>query len=200
MPAETMEMLLAFFKALADETRLRMLGLLSQRECSVEEIAVTLGVKEPTVSHHLGKLKELNLVTMRAEGNSRLYRMNGEGLRALSKDVLTPETLAQVAAKDLGADKYETKVMRVYVVDGRLTEIPGQRKKRDVILRWLVEKFDVGRRYTETEVNEVLRQFHEDVATLRREFIMTGLMERSDRKVGEQSLYWRVGSREQAER
>lgn len=192
MPPETMETLLAFFKALADETRLRMLGLLSQRECSVEEIAVTLGVREPTASHHLGKLKELNLVIMRAEGNTHLYRMHAEGLRALSKDVLTPETLAQVAAKDLDADKYETKVMRTYVADEKLKEIPGQRKKRDVILRWLVDQFEFDRQYTETEVNEILRGFHPDVATLRREFIMTGLMDRSDGKVGSQSLYWRI--------
>lgn len=191
MPPELLETLVAFFKALADETRLKLLGLLAQRECSVEEIAVTLGVKEPTVSHHLAKLKELNLVLMRAEGNSRLYRLNAEGLRGLSEDLLTPEAIAEAAAPDLEGDRFERKVMQTFVQNGRLTAIPTQRKKRDVLLRWLASHFEPGVRYTEPEVNETLKRFHADFATLRREFIMTGLMKREDGRVGAQSVYWR---------
>lgn len=190
MPPETLDTLLAFFKALADETRLRMLGLLAARECSVEEIAATLDVKEPTVSHHLGKLKELNLVTMRADGNTRHYKLNPEGLRALSKDVLTPETMAQVAAQDLDSDKFERKVIQSFVVNGRIKEIPAQRKKKDVILKWLVSHFEPGRRYAEPEVNEIIKRFHDDASTLRREFIMTGLMKREDGVAGKPSEYW----------
>lgn len=186
MPPEQLETLLAFFKALADETRLRIVGLLANRECSVEEIAATLEVKEPTVSHHLNRLKELDLVRMRAEGNTHLYRLNTEGLRAMSKDLLTPETLAEVAGADLSDDKYEQKVLRNFMEAGRLKEIPAQRKKRDIVLTWLVNHFEPGRRYPETEVNEVIKRYHEDYATLRREFIMTGLMDRAE------GYYWRL--------
>ncbi len=192
MPPETLDTLLSFFKALADETRLRLLGLVATRECTVEEIAATLEVKEPTVSHHLAKLKELNLVTMRAEGNSRYYKLNPDGLRALSKDVLTPETIAEVAAHDLDTDKFERKVIQSFVVDGRIKEIPAQRKKKDVILKWLVGRFEAGRRYTEPEVNEIIKRHHPDASTLRREFIMTGLMQREDGVAGKPSVYWRT--------
>lgn len=186
MPPEQLETLLAFFKALADETRLRIVGLLANRECSVEEIAATLEVKEPTVSHHLNRLKELNLVQMRAEGNVHLYRLHSEGLHALSKDLLTPETLAAVAGADLDEDKYAQKVLRSFMENGRLKEIPAQRKKRDIVLKWLVSHFAPGQKYPETAVNEVIKRFHDDYATLRREFIMTRLMERAD------GFYWRV--------
>ena len=58
--------LLNFFKVLSNESRLKLLGILSQTECSVEDLAARLQLKEPTVSHHLNKLKELDLVMMRS--------------------------------------------------------------------------------------------------------------------------------------
>ena len=53
--------LLAFFKAMANESRLRIVGLIAERERSVQELADLLGLKEPTVSHHLSALKALGL-------------------------------------------------------------------------------------------------------------------------------------------
>jgi len=49
-----------------------------------------LNLKEPTVSHHLTKLKELSLVQMRPEGNTHLYQLNSETLQQLSKVMFTP--------------------------------------------------------------------------------------------------------------
>lgn len=73
--------LLRFFKVLANENRLKLVGILSTQECSVEELATLLKLQEPTVSHHLNKLKELHLVEMRPEGNTHLYRLNNQGER-----------------------------------------------------------------------------------------------------------------------
>jgi len=64
MPQEEFETLLQFFKAVADETRLKLLGILATREHSVEELAALLQLKAPTVSHHLAKLKEINAVAL----------------------------------------------------------------------------------------------------------------------------------------
>jgi len=57
--------------------------------------------------------------------------------------------------------------------DGRLKAVPAARKKRDVVMKRLAEAFDWERTYKEGEVNAVLRQFNDDVATLRRELVMT---------------------------
>ncbi|HEX3408506.1 MAG TPA: metalloregulator ArsR/SmtB family transcription factor, partial [Caulobacteraceae bacterium] len=68
MPEADLATLLAFFKAMANESRLRIVGLLAERERSVQELAVLLELKEPTVSHHLAALKACGLVSARAEG------------------------------------------------------------------------------------------------------------------------------------
>ncbi len=73
MSQEEFQTLLQFFKALANENRLKMIGILAEQECSVEELAAMLHLKAPTVSHHLAKLKELELVEMRPEGNTHVY-------------------------------------------------------------------------------------------------------------------------------
>ncbi|MDF2630109.1 MAG: ArsR family transcriptional regulator [Symbiobacteriaceae bacterium] len=180
------EQLVAFFQGLADVTRLKLIGLLAQRERSVDELVAGLDVRQPTVSHHLAKLKLLGLVKLRKEGQVHYYSLDEEHVHRLAKSVLSVDGLARLAPADEGAT-WEQKVLQTFFgSDGRLKEIPAQRKKRDVILRTLVEEFERGRRYHESEMNEVLRRFHEDVATLRREFIMTRMMQR------ENNLYWRA--------
>jgi excisionase family DNA binding protein len=80
------------------------------------------------------------------------------------------------------------KIERTFFKDGRLLDIPAQRKKRTVVLERLLEEFELSRIYSEAEINAVLRRFHSDVCTLRREFIMEGMMVRANGK------YMRAGS------
>ena len=63
------------FKALADETRLRMLGLLRVREMCVCEVMVALNLTQPTASHHLGILENVGLVRDRKEGKWVFYSL-----------------------------------------------------------------------------------------------------------------------------
>lgn len=71
---------------------------------------------------------------------------------------------------------------------GRLLGIPVQRKKRMVVLRWLVEDFQPGRLYPEEAVNRVLARRHPDFAALRRYLVDEELMQRR------RGVYWRTGS------
>lgn len=176
---------LRYLKALADQSRLRLLGLLAVRERSVEELAELLRLKAPTASHHLTILRELNLVRMHAEGNTHLYQLNEPGLSAINKLLGSPERLVALAPIEDG-DAWERKALRDFLVGERLKEIPASLKKRLVILRWLAGRFEVGRRYSEPEVNDLLKRSHEDSATLRRELVGNGLMRR------EQGIYWRT--------
>jgi hypothetical protein len=73
-------------------------------------------------------------------------------------------------------DNYERKVFQAFVQGGRLTAIPAKRKKREVLLRHMVHAFEERRVYHEAEVNAILSEFHEDVATLRRELVEIGLL------------------------
>jgi DNA-binding transcriptional ArsR family regulator len=189
MGQEEFQTLLQFFKVLGDETRLKMVGILAGRECSVEELAATLGVREPTVSHHLAKLKGLGLVRMRAEGTTHLYRLDAEALRAANKDLLARETLASLT-DDVAGDAWQRKILRDFFEGERLKEIPASRKKRAVILAWLADRFAPDRRYREAEVNEIIKRHHPDTATLRRELIGGGWMAR------EAGVYWRLPASE----
>ncbi|HUU45058.1 MAG TPA: DUF2087 domain-containing protein [Acidobacteriota bacterium] len=81
------------------------------------------------------------------------------------------------------------KVMHAFFKDGKLKEIPAQRKKRRFVLDRLIEEFELGRVYDESEVNDILRRFHSDVCTLRREFIMERMMTRTAGKYLRRSSY-----------
>jgi len=180
-----LETLLRYLKTLADQTRLRILGLLANQPRSVEELAHLLDLKAATISWHLGKLKELDLVQMRAEGNTHVYRLNGKGLGRINHMLGSPERMALWADEQAG-DMWERKVIADYVQNGRLKAIPAYRKKREILLRWLAGQFESGRTYTEKEVNEILGRYHDDSATLRRELVGYKLLQR------ERGIYWRT--------
>lgn len=179
MGQEELGELLRLFKALADESRLRIVGILTDRECSVQELATLLGLKEPTVSHHLAKLRGVGLVRMRPEGTTHLYRLDGEALRAANKNLLTRERMASVVDDgEARGEAWERAVLGNFFAGERLKEIPASRKKREVVLDWLAERFAPGVAYPEAAVNEILRRHHPDSATLRRELIGGGWMTR----------------------
>ena len=85
---------------------------------------------------------------------------------------------------------WEEKILANFLEGERLKRLPARWKKRMVVLRWLVEKFEKGRRYPQAELNRILAQHHPDTATIRREFIVYGLMDR------EKSVYWRIDAEE----
>ena len=76
------------------------------------------------------------------------------------------------------ANEDENGVLRAFFDGPRLRQIPASRKKRVIVLRRLLERFAPGRSYPESEVNDLLREAHEDVATLRRELVDYGFMVR----------------------
>lgn len=182
-------LLVDVFKALAHESRLKILGLLAEQEYSVADLARLLDLRDPTVSHHLSKLHELDLVTMRQEGTTHYYRLNNATLERLRKDFLSPASVASYAAATESNDA-DSRVLRAFVDGERLKDIPASFKKRVVVLRWLADKFEMGREYAEKEVNAIIKQHHPDASTLRREFIMNKFMSR------DQGVYWRVPAEE----
>src|SRR5215813_1533601 len=88
MSETEVQTLLAFFRALADESRLRLLGLIADRERSVQELAALLALKEPTISHHLAMLKRVGLVRLRIEGTRHWYRLDSDVLHRKSREIL----------------------------------------------------------------------------------------------------------------
>lgn len=182
------EELVTFFKALADKNRLKIVGLLAEKPYSVEELAALLGLKPQTISHHLARLSEAELVTSRGESYYTVYQLDKDFLEEKSRSMFSRQELSTVAAEvDISA--YDNKIIKDYSRrDGSLKTLPSQRKKLEAILRYVARSFELGKRYSEKRVNEILSQYHEDTATLRRELVGYGLMKRE----GGGGEYWRV--------
>jgi hypothetical protein len=182
------ELLLEMLKALADESRLTMLRFLNEREHTVGDLAARVGLSEPTVSHHLAKLRQSEMVTLRMAGNQRFYRANSAGLnhlKSLIADIeqmpLEPEPIESDDSwiLELGMSEYDQKVLRDYTVNGQIEQLPSKQKKLLVILRWLATLFKPDTFYTEKEVNAIISAVHEaDYVGLRRDLISWGYLRR----------------------
>ena len=174
--------ILALFKALADKSRLSIVGLLAGHERSVQELAAALELKEPTVSHHLAVLKKAALVRMRPDGNTHWYRLDHQMLETVNRQVFGAGYFSRLARRQGAArsdtPQWEAKILGDFLQGERLTEIPASRRKRWAVLKWLAQKFDPHESYSEAEVNRVIKRHHHDCATLRRELIAYRMLER----------------------
>jgi predicted transcriptional regulator len=181
------EELVTFFKALSDANRLKIIGLLAQKPYSVEELAALLDLKASTVSHHLSKLAKVGLVSARADSYYNVYQLDEKALELKSRSLFSQENLA-ASVVNVDANAYDNKVVKDYLrKDGGLKTIPAQRKKLDAVLRHVAKAFKPGKRYSEKQVNEILKNYHADTASLRRELVGSGIMKRE----GGGGDYWR---------
>jgi predicted transcriptional regulator len=179
---------LEFFKAMADANRLRILGLLAQDNLTVEQLSEMLNLRPSTVSHHLSKLADVGLVSAKAYSYYNIYQLENKELEKMANQLLSTDTLPSMAA-DVNLDAYDQKVISNYLdQEGRLKTIPSQRKKLEAILRFISQNFTQGEKYSEQEINKILSRYHQDTASLRRELISIGLLERSN----DGRQYWLV--------
>ena len=178
--------LLSFFKALADENRLKIIGILAQQAHTVEQLASAIGLSMSTTSHHLARLAKVGLVSARTDGHYYIYSLHTDTLKEMSQRLLQDEQIRQLSAP-ISEDAYDQKVLTNFIdKDGRIKTFPAQDKKLQAILRHVVKAFEPGQRYPEKQVNEILSHFNEDTAFLRRSLIEYKLMGRQ----GGGGEYW----------
>ena len=80
------------FRVLGDATRVRIVHALSLSELCTCDLAVLLGISEPTVSHHLRTLRQMHLVRSRRQGRLVYYALDDEHIRHLLDDTLKHAT------------------------------------------------------------------------------------------------------------
>ena len=73
-----MKKIAEFYKALGDETRLKIIQMLSEQEMCVCEIIDKLDMSQPAISHHLKILRQAGIVKDSREGKWIYYSLNGE--------------------------------------------------------------------------------------------------------------------------
>ncbi len=187
MEEATLDTLIQFFKAVANVERLKILGLLANDRATLPELAATLGLRDQAVSRHLSQLTHLGLVVEEPAEPGPRYALDAKAVERMSRELLAPLKQAEQALQAVGdANADETKVLRSFFKGDRLQSVPASPAKRRVVLAWLADRFELERRYSEAEVNEILKQHFDDHAALRRYLVDDGFLAR------ERSIYWRV--------
>ncbi|AQZ60770.1 Transcriptional regulator [[Actinomadura] parvosata subsp. kistnae] len=157
-----------------DEEIRRVLGLLYHDDTLKTFASLVLGATDDLSPKALRKLENGGLA---ARDESGAWRATPERFRDLLRAHAEP---AQALSP-------EERVLRTFLVNGRLTTTAMRRDKRLVVLRYISRVFEPGVRYEEKDVNVALRAFHDDYAALRRYLVDEDLLSR------EGNVYWRSG-------
>ncbi|MBR5869516.1 MAG: DUF2087 domain-containing protein [Clostridia bacterium] len=165
---------LELLKLLADETRLNILNILLTEDSYVEKIACELSLTPATICYHLKKLEAAGVVNCSRSQFYIIYSVNREIFDKPLYALIKKDTM--VIDEE---EKYRKAVISNFFKYGRLTQIPTQRKKREIVLSEIVGQFSFDRDYDEKEVNEIILRYHDDYCTIRREMIAFGMMTRS---------------------
>jgi hypothetical protein len=165
-------------------------GLLAEPDRLAAFAAVVLGAGTPgEVARQTGRpAREVVAALRRLEQGGLVGTVDGRLVAQASafKDAVRAQGGAD-AEPPLEPDRARAAVLRAFIRDGRIVQLPAARAKRRVLLEHIVAAFEPGVRYPERQVDAVLRAWHDDYASLRRYLIDEDLMSRAD------GVYWRTG-------
>lgn len=146
-----MEEKLELLKILADKTRLAILNILLREDSYVEKIACELSLTPATICYHLKKMEAAGVVHCSRTQYYIIYSLNRE---------IFDKPLYEIIQKEEESvdreEKYTKEVLSHFFKNGRLTQLPTQRKKREIVLREIAKQFENGKMYEEKEVNAIL--------------------------------------------
>ena len=169
------QLLLQFFKAVGQAERIKIVGLLASYPHNVRELAERVGIKEAVVTKHLNKLKKAKLIKEKKSDPIPTYHLNSDMLDDLNDFVLHGEKVAD----------YRQRIIQIYTIGPKLREIPTDPTDRRIILEWFGEKFEVGKRYSQSRVNDIICRHYHKQETLRHILLDYAILQR----VGD--IYWR---------
>jgi hypothetical protein len=153
---------------LGDEARLRVVAAIALGARTIDDVAQTADVSPDDVRRLLPRLVSAGVV---AQDNG--LRIDTSAFRAAARD--RPPRQRELPE----ATPEQARVLRNFVENGRLKSLPARASQRRVVLEYLAGRFQHGTDYTEPEVNELLSEFHEDYASLRRYLVDERLLERA---------------------
>ena len=165
-----------------------LVGLLAEPTRMRVFAAIVLGAS------NAADIRERTGLTVRQTAEA-LRRLTAGGLVRGPSLQANIEVFKEVAAaagpgrvdEPLDPDRERAAVLRAFLADGKLVSFPAAHGKRRIILEHIVSVFEPGVRYSEREVNAILRAWHADHVTLRRYLVDADLMNR------DQGFYWRIG-------
>ncbi len=150
-------------KILLDEDRLMILGLLAAQPRRADELVALLPPDSSAAAklgRHIQQLQEVGIVTYLNTPDDA-FRLDVAYLQLLKRQLFSRED----ASKALSPDE---KVLAAFIKHDQLVQLPTHPVKLQLVLAWLVEKFEAGVDYPERAVNDRLMGHEIDHVTLRR--------------------------------
>lgn len=177
-----LDKIVAFHKAMGDPTRIRIVALLANGPLHGQAIAGKLGLTPPTITHHIKKLRDINVIYERRDKNTIYFHLNESVIkqqaRTLGKFIEKKEKEVETMI-DQSIERQKV-IENFMTKDAKLKNIPAQRKKKLMVFEYMIRGLQAGKKYPEKELNEYIMRFHEDYATIRREFIINHYMYREN--------------------
>jgi len=170
------------YTGLSDIQR-ELIGYFYEGLSDKEIIKKTGGGNTSTIRNHRFRLKEKEkqakvfLAIMALLEN---HKEDGENLINIHKGATMVDERYAITETE------NERIVRTYLKDGKLTTLPRKEKRKIIVLRYISRKFKNNERYTEKQVNEILKEIHDDYATIRRYLIEYGFLQRSN----DCSSYW----------
>ena len=173
-----------YHKALADPTRIKILILLAGGEVNGQVLAEKLCITPATITHHTAKLRAVSLINERRDKNTIYFSLNDYFIKDNSKAtenlIYRNNSEGMTNLNDEHRRLKESVIKNFFTIEGKLKRIPVQLKKKLIVLEQLISKLEMGQKYSEKEINAFIKNYHEDFATIRREFIMHQYMFREN--------------------
>jgi hypothetical protein len=163
---------------LAEPLRMRVFAAVVLGAATPAEVASRTGLTLREVVEALRRLSDGGLVSVDAPLVAHVD---------VFKEAARGTSSTRGSAEELDPDRARAAVLRAFLVDGRLVAFPAARGKRRIVLEHIVAAFEPGVRYTEREVDAILRAWHPDHAALRRYLVDEELLTR------DAGVYWRIG-------
>jgi hypothetical protein len=164
---------------LAEEDRLRTFAAVVLGASSPGEVARATGQSGRDVVRALHRLVEGGLVVVE-DGR---YKARSEAFKDAVRAVVPPAE----PDEPLDPDRERDVVLRTFLRDGRLVQVPVARAKRRMVLEHIAASFEPGIRYPERAVDAILRAWYDDYVSIRRYLVDEDLLAR------EHNVYWRTG-------
>ena len=175
----------ALIGLLAEESRLRVVAALALGASTLDEVVAATALELREATGALERLAAAGLVV--SDGSGKGLHLRADAFKAAAQAEARRRAAAEPADTFDGIAPEAAAVLRNFVSDGRLRQIPASHGKRLVVLDWLAARFEPGKTYPERDVNLLLGMAHADVAALRRYLVDEEFLERRD------GFYWRAG-------
>ena len=184
-----------FAEALLDIDRLKIIGELARGNGSISNLAERVRIAEDIVISHLEKLSQSGVISLHEQADGALtYLLNEKALGEMSERQISRARALQNREADLRPiGRHFTQAEKKYIrsftnANGIIRHLPSIKKRAKLLalLKYAKQDLEPGKVYTEAEFNDALARFTRDYASIRRELVEWGLVDRE----ADGSAYW----------